>query len=108
MKTIIKQSETFRRALKFTNIKSGEIIDLTGCTAYSQMRTEPSGELLAEAECAIDTNNGVVSATWSKEQTATFPVGKAGYDIWLRSGDEQKPIFEEEVIIKQGYTEIGG
>lgn len=106
MNTIIKQSETFRRTLKFTHVKSGEIIDLTGCTAYAQMRTEPGGTLLDEATCAIDTANGIVSATWSAEQTANLPLGKAGYDIWLKCGDEQKPIFTEQVTVVKGYTEI--
>jgi hypothetical protein len=108
MSTIIKQSETFRRALKFNNLKTGAVIDLTGCEAYSQMRKHPKGELLGTAICAIDITQGIITATWSKEQTAEFPVGQAGYDIWLVSGDEQKPIYTETVEIIAGYTENMG
>ena len=107
MKTIIKQAETFRRALKFTHIKSGEIIDLDGCTAYSQMRKKPGDEWVADAECAIDTVNGIVMATWSAAQTADFPVGKLGYDIWLVYRDEQKPIYTETIEVVKPYTVIG-
>ena len=107
MKTIISQAETFRRALKFTNVKSGEIVNLTGCTAYSQMRVKPKGTWHSDATCAIDTNNGIITATWSKEQTAQFPLGVLGYDIWLTCDGEQKPIFSEQVEIVEGYTEIG-
>lgn len=107
MKTVIKQAETFRRSLKFTHIKSGEIINLDGCTAYSQMRKVPGGELIADADCAIDIANGIVMATWSAAQTAEFPIGKLGYDIWLVYRDEQKPIYTETVEVIQPYTVIG-
>lgn len=93
--------------MKFTHIKSGETIDLDGCEAYAQMRVKPGGSLIADADCAIDVVNGIVSATWSADQTASFPIGKAGYDIWLVSGEEQKPIYTEEVEVVKAYTVIG-
>ena len=43
MRTIIIQNETFRRSLKFTDIKTGAVLDLTGCTAFAQMRDKPGG-----------------------------------------------------------------
>ena len=108
MKTIITQAETFRRSLKFTSLKTGAIINLDGCEAYSQMRKKPKGELLGTATCSIDIEQGVVTAMWSKEQTASWEIGQAGYDIWLVCGEEQKPIFTEEVKIIAGYTENMG
>lgn len=108
MKTIIKKTETFRRELKFSNKKTGGTIDLTGCTAFSQMRTVPGGELLAEAICSVDASAGTVYVLYDKTVTASLPLGGAGYDVWLVCGDEQKPIFTELVSIIDPYTVIEG
>ena len=103
---IIKKAETFRRTLQFSNKQTGGVVDLTGCTAYSQMRTKPGGTLLATAECSIDTATGTVIALFDKEITAALPIGEAGYDVWLVCGDDQKPIFTELVTIIDPYTVI--
>lgn len=104
--TTIKQAETFRRALVIRDIKANTVMDLTDCTAHAQMRTQPGGELLAEASCSVDALNGTVTALWTAEQTAAFPVGDCGYDIWLKNGDEQKPIFTEKVTVVKSYTDM--
>ena len=104
MTTIIKKAETFRRTLKFSDKNTGAPIDLTGCTAQSQMRTKPGGTLLADAVCTVA--DGMVTALWDKTTTSAFTEGKAGYDIWLICDGEQKPIFTEEVEIIKAYTEV--
>ena len=106
MKTIIKKAETFRRSLKFTNKRTGGTVDLTGCTAYSQMRDVPGGTVLATAECTIVPTDGTVNVLFDKTVTADLPLGDAGYDVWLVCDDEQKPIFTEEVTIIDSYTEV--
>jgi len=106
MRTIIKQAETFRRSLKFTDLKTGAKLDLTGCTAYSQMRNKPGGTLYDSAECTVDTVNAVISALWDKDLTAAWPEGPCGFDIWLVCGGEQKPIYSEECVVAVSYTDI--
>ena len=105
-RTIIYQSETFRRALKFSDVRTGAKLDLTGCTAYAQMRDKPGGELYDEAVCSIDLDNSIVSALWDKELTAEWPLGNCGFDIWLVCDGEQKPIYTEACEVVQGFTEI--
>lgn len=105
MGTIIKQKETFRRTLKLTDTKSGAVIDLAGVTAYSQMRKQPGGELLGTAQCTVSEQRGEVEVLWTASQTEFFPLGSAGYDVWLTLEGDQKPIYTEAVEIVQGYTE---
>ena len=103
--TIIKQKETFRRVLKLTDTKSGAVLDLTGVSAYSQMRKQPGGELLGTAQCTVNEQKGEVEVLWTATQTENFPLGNAGYDVWLTLEGDQKPIYTEAVEIVQGYTE---
>ena len=103
--TIIKQKETFRRVLKLTDTKSGAVLDLTGVSAYSQMRKQPGGELLGTAQCTVNEQKGEVEVLWTASQTEFFPLGNAGYDVWLTLEGDQKPIYTEAVEIVQGYTE---
>ncbi len=105
MGTIIKQKETFRRTLKLTDTKSGAVIDLTGVSAYSQMRKQPGGELLGTAQCTVNKQKGEVEVLWTASQTEFFPLGNAGYDVWLTLEGDQKPIYTEAVEIVQSYTE---
>lgn len=108
MKTIIKKAETFCRSLTFTNKRTGGIVDLTGCTAYSQMRKKPgtTSPVLATATCTIDIATGTVNVLYDKTITASLAVGEAGYDVWLVCDSEQKPIFTELVEIVDSYTII--
>ena len=103
--TIIKQKETFRRVLKLTDTKSGAVLDLTGVSAYSQMRKQPGGDLLGTAQCTVNEQKGEVEVLWTATQTENFPLGNAGYDVWLTLEGDQKPIYTEAVEIVQGYTE---
>ena len=103
--TIIKQKETFRRVLKLTDTKSGAVLDLTGVSAYSQMRKQPGGELLGTAQCTVNEQKGEVEVLWTTSQTENFPLGNAGYDVWLTLEGDQKPIYTEAVEIILGYTE---
>ena len=109
MKTIIAKSETFRRSLKFTSLKTGSNINLSGCTAYAQMRTAPGGTLLGTATTSVDVDRAVIIALWDAEMTASWNIGECGFDIWLKSSDgDQKPIYSEQCQIVKSYTENMG
>ena len=105
MATIIKQKETFRRVLQCTDLKSGAVLDLTGVSAYSQMRKYPGGELIGTAQCTVNEKKGEIEVLWTASQTEYFPLGSAGYDVWLTFEGDQKPIYTETVEIGLGYTE---
>lgn len=108
MKTIIKKAETFRRVLVLKDIETDNPADLTECSAYSQMRRSPAGELMGDAECYIDVVQGTIAALWTAEQTAEWGIGQCGFDIWLVCGDEQKPIYTEVCEVIDSYTDMRG
>ena len=105
-RTIIKRAETFRRNLRFTHRTTGANIDLSGCTARCQMRDEPGGTLLADAQCTVEGVTGKVIVVFDKNVTAGLPLGEAGYDVWLVADGEQRPIFTEKVTIVDPYTDM--
>lgn len=105
-KNLVKQSETFRRSYIFRNGQTKEVLDLTGCTAYAQMRTKPGGDLIAAATCSIDTAIGRVTALWSSVQTAAINPGTYYFDVWLKCDDDQRPFTTEQVDVIQTITEI--
>ena len=105
-KNFVKQSETFRRSYLFRDAQTKAILDLTGCTAYSQMRTKPGGELIASADCTIDVPLGRVTALWTSVQTAAIDPGTYFFDVWLKCGDDQRPFTTEQVDVVPTITEI--
>ena len=54
MKTIIKKGESFRKVIRMKYADSGIPVDLSECTAFSQMRTEPGGMLIETGACTIE------------------------------------------------------
>ena len=111
MITTIRQGENFNPCIKFTYKKTGAPVDLSGCTAYSQMKDKPGGNLVATAICEIDGMQGRISVVYSSEDTENIPVGKYGYDVWLiPNGDEseKRPVWTEEVEVIGRYTDNFG
>ena len=104
MKTIIKQAEDFRRIKTLKYVDTGQPVNLSGCSAYCQMRTTPDGEMIANAECEIQTGAGRVIAAFPSSVTAEIPIGDYGFDIWLVDGDSAKPIHTEQISIVGRYT----
>lgn len=113
MATIVKQNETFRVSLKLTDAVSGSALDLTDCTAYSQMRRKPGDDLIATAQCTVNASKGVIDVLWTADQTADFPLGTCGFDVWLvfpndNDAYEQKAIYTDQIEVGMGYTENVG
>ena len=109
MSTTIKQAENFSPCIKMTYKKTGAPVDLTGCTAYSQMRREPNDELIATGNCEIDTKGGRITVTYDSATTANIPLGEYGYDVWLViSESEKRPIWTEKVQVIGRYTDNFG
>ena len=107
----VKQGENFTPCIKLTHKKTGAPVDLTGCTAYSQMRTAPNGELIATGNCIIDYPNGRITVQYDSQTTNEIPLGNYGYDVWLLPDGDQnakRPIWTEEVTIIGRYTDEFG
>ena len=101
----IKQGETYIKRLEFVDVDSKTPIDLTGATAYSEIRNVPGGDLKATAVCTVDTSNGSVTVNYSAAKTQLIPVGQYGYDIWLKIDGEQYPIYTTRIQVEKRYTE---
>ena len=109
MTTTIKQAENFAPCIKITYKKTGAPVDLTGCTAYSQMRREPNDELVATGVCQIATKEGRITVTYDSATTANIPLGEYGYDVWLvKNANEKRPIWTEKVQVIGRYTDNMG
>lgn len=112
-KTIVKQAENFIKTITLKNTETGTPVELTGVTAYSQMRKTPqSTDVIATATCAVSPSEGRIMAVYPSEQTAVIPVGVYGYDIWLVDTDgEAVPVLTGVVEIVGRYTQnfsVGG
>lgn len=103
--TIIKIGQTFRRQVALTYVDDGKPVDLTGCSAYCQMRDVPGGQLKATAVCTMDVAMGQITATFSPADTATLTEGEYGYDIWLVSEGDKVPLYTERVSVIKRYTD---
>ena len=104
--TIIRQGDTFRKRIAFTHAGTTNPIDLTGYTAFAQLRQKPGEELKAEAEAIVDAEIGRVTVIFSAADTAALEPGEYGYDIRLVSNDDTRTIFSEIVKIIKPYTEL--
>lgn len=104
-RTIIKRGETFRRSLRLSYAKTGTRVDLSDCSVFCQMRTAPSGMLIATAACSINHDTSTIYVLWSSEATQAMKPGKYGYDVWVVNGNERKPIYTEQVEVVDRYTD---
>lgn len=107
MITILK-GEDYTKYLHLQYADTQEPVDLTGCTAFCQMRDVPGGELLATAACEIDDSNGDIWVRFSGNVTADLPSGEAGYDIWVVENGRKHPIYMTRCRIGDAYTEEFG
>lgn len=101
--TDLRQGDTFRRKLELTYKDSGNPADLTGCSAYCQVRRSPGQELLLTASATIDGGNILVLLT--KQQTATLEPGEYGFDVRLESGTDRRTLYTELVTVVLPFTE---
>ena len=106
----IKQGEDYQKILILQYAETQTPVDLSGCSAYSQMRDVPGGTLVATADCSVDYDNGIVTVLYDADATEDIAEGEYGFDIWLVDSDDlQHCIYEARVKIVKPYTEnVGG
>ena len=75
------QGETFRQELLFRD-SEGETRDLTGYTAYSQVRPDPESDvLICSMECTVDGQAGSVTMKIGADVTSGIEPGCYMYDF---------------------------
>lgn len=104
-RTVIKKGESFRKVIRMKYADTGIPVDLSECTAFSQMRTSPGGMLIDTGACTIEADTGSIYVLFSAERTNEMNEGHYGYDVWLVKGNERKPIYTELVDIVDRYTD---
>ena len=104
-RTVIKKGESFRKVIRMKYANTGIPVDLSECTAFSQMRTAPGGVLIDTGACTIEADTGSIYVLFSAERTNEMNEGHYGYDVWLVKGSERKPIYTELVDIVDRYTD---
>ena len=108
MGTLVKKGDTFRRVLSLTYDQTGTSVDLSGCTAYSQLRAEPENEVLADATTAIDTSLGQITVTYTADQIDALEPGEYGYDVRITKDNDVLTVWTERISVFLPYTELGG
>lgn len=103
---VVKQGDILRRDISLTYKKTHAVVDLTGCTAYSHLRTKPGNELLLEGDCSIDTETGIVTVIYSSDQIQTLEAGDYGFDVRLVLDDQAKTIYTERFSLVIPYTDL--
>ena len=105
MKTVVKQGDTLRRKVNLTYKITSAEVDLTGCTAYAEVRTSPGQELLLTGTTEITASTGKITVTFDKTQTATLEPGEYGFDIRLEKDSDRQTIYTERFTVVKPYTE---
>ena len=123
---VYRQGDTIRRGVKLAYKGTGDPVNLTGCTAYSQMRRIPGDELVLEGIPSIDIAQGTVRVEFTAEQTSLIEPGTYGFDIRLKSvwrasrpdigdysinpvgqsGTDVITLYTERIQIVEAYTEM--
>lgn len=84
----VRQGETFRQELVFKD-SAGQVMDLTGCTGYSQVRPDPdSDDLICSMTVTIDGAAGTVVLTIAADVTKTIPAGCYAYDFAMKDAND--------------------
>ena len=104
MQITYKQGDTIRHYVKLAYKGTGEPVNLEGCTAKSQMRKNK--ELVAEGAIAIDTANGLVSATYTPQQTKVLEPGNYSFDIRMQSQGDVITLCTKQIKIIEPETEM--
>ncbi|MBQ6518299.1 MAG: hypothetical protein IJI14_06240 [Anaerolineaceae bacterium] len=101
----IKQNEDYSKILQLQYADTNTAVDLTGITAYSQMRDKPNGTIVATAACVVDTTNHTITVSYSGSSLLNVEPGEYGFDIWVvDSGGKKHPIYTTRCKIVGRYA----
>lgn len=106
----IYQNEDYTKYLHLQYADTADPVNLTECSVYSQMRTEPNGTLLATATCTTAPLNGDIWVKYSASDMLALEPQECGFDVWIVDGmGFNHPIYTTRCKIAGRYTEnLGG
>ena len=100
----VKRGETFSKDIYFKN--NDKPFDLAEYTAKSQIRPSvESEELIAEIECSIYPEEGIVHLELSKDTTYSIPAGNYFYDLCLSKDEINIYYLQGRFIVTKYITE---
>lgn len=100
----IKRGETFSKDIYFKT--NGKPYNLAGYTAKSQIRPfVESKDLIAEIQCTIYNEEGIVHLELQKEITYNLPAGSYYYDLCLSKNGVNTYYLQGSFNIKKPVTE---
>lgn len=101
---IVKRGETFSKDIYFKS--NNKTYNLNEYTAKSQIRPSvESEELIAELNCIIYPEKGIVHLELSKEITYQIPAGTYFYDLCLTKDEVNTYYLQGRFIITKYITE---
>lgn len=102
---LIKQGEDYTKVLEITYADTGDPVNFSGISAYSQMRDKPNGVLIATGICTVDDVNHTVTVVYPSSVTSEIVPGEYGYDIWLMDEYNRKhPVYTTRCSVVGRYT----
>lgn len=101
---VIDQGSTFTTDLTMTD-DSGNVIDLAGYVANSQMRKwYTSSNATATFTTSINTTTGVITLSLTADQTSSLTSGRYVYDVEISDGSVVSRIVEGIVTVTPQVT----
>lgn len=104
----VRRGETFRQALVFKD-SDGNVIDLSGCTGYSQVRPDvDSADLICSMTVTVDGPTGTVTLSVAADVTKQIPAGVYVYDFAMKNPSNAVRFYlGGKFAVIPAVTEIG-
>lgn len=100
---VIDQGSTFSVDLDLTD-ENGDVINLNGYTATSDMRKWYTSVTSYPFTCSINTVAGVISLSMTAAQTSTLSAGRYVYDVEISFDGAVSRVIEGIVTVTPNVT----
>lgn len=100
---VIDQGTDYSTSITLTD-DDGNVVDLTGYTASSQIRKTPSSSHSVSFSVLVSGTQGLVVLSLTDTQTASLVPGRYVYDVLLTSGSLTSRILEGIITVTPGVT----
>ena len=100
---VIDQGATFSTDLSLTD-ENGDILQLGGYTANSQLRTWYTSTNSVSFSTSINVSSGVISLSLTAYQTANLVSGRYVYDVEINNGSTISRVVEGIITVTPNVT----
>lgn len=100
---IIDQGTDYVTSVNLTDA-DGNVVDLSGYTANSQIRKTYSSSNAVAFGTSLDAANGVITLSLTDSQTANLVAGRYVYDVIVTAGNTTSRIVEGIVTVTPRVT----